>query len=134
MKYLKFVLWLTAIGCLAAVPFLFLPWTTVQSIGAWFGVEPFPATPVAIYFLKIAFAVFGLIGVFFIILARNPFACGPMLYLGAYGLILFGLSALVLGNSLGMPTIVYLGDGLSGLVLGAAILFFASKSKQAESA
>jgi hypothetical protein len=44
-------------------------------------------------------------------------------------LILFGLSALVLGNSLDMPVIVYLGDGLAGLILGAAILFFASKTK-----
>jgi uncharacterized membrane protein YuzA (DUF378 family) len=123
------MLWLVAISCLAAVPFLFLPWATVENIGSSFGLQTFPNTPTAIYFLKISFAVFGLIGVFFFILARNPFGYGPMLHLGAYGLILFGLSALVLGNSLDMPVIVYLGDGLAGLILGAAILFFASKTK-----
>jgi FtsH-binding integral membrane protein len=131
MKCLKILLWLTAIGCLAAVPFLFLPWATVENIGAGFGLEAFPNSPIAIYYFKIAFGVFGLIGVFFIILARNPFAYEPMLQLGAYGLILFGLLALFLGNTLGIPSIVYLGDGLSGLILGTAILFFASKAKKA---
>lgn len=126
------MLWLTAIGCLAAVPFLFLPWTTVESIGSNFGLEAFPNSPIAIYYFKIAFGVFGLIGIFFIILARNPFGYGPMLHLGAYGLILFGLSALILGNTLEIPSIVYLGDGLSGLILGTAILFFASKAKQTQ--
>jgi uncharacterized membrane protein YuzA (DUF378 family) len=131
MKCLKVMLWLTAIGCLAAAPFLFLPWTTVESIGSNFGLEAFPNTPLAIYFFKVTFAVFGLIGAFFIILARNPFGYGPMLHLGAFGLILFGLLALIFGNNLEIPYIVYLGDGLSGLILGAAILFFASKAKQA---
>lgn len=53
-----------------------------------------------------------------------------MLSLGVFGLILFGLLALVVGLSLGLPPILFLGDGLSGLVLGIAILIFSPKFKQ----
>ena len=129
MKSLKIVLWVVAIGCLTAVPFIFLPWAAIECIGSWFGVESLPNTPIAVYFFKVVFGVFGLIGVFFIILARNPLKYGPMLNLGAVGLILFGLLALTIGLYIGLPPIVYLGDGLSGLVLGICILIFSSKSK-----
>ena len=131
MKSLKVALWITAIGCLTAVPFIFLPWAAVESIGSWFGIESLPDMPIAVYFFKVVFGVFGLIGVFFIILARNPLKYGSMLNLGAFGLILFGLLALILGLAIGLPPIVYIGDGLSGLVLGTAILVFFSRSKQA---
>lgn len=130
MKSLVFVLWVTAIGCLSAVPFIFLPWSVIESIGSWFGIESLPSMPIAIYFFKVTFGVFGLIGVFFVILAMNPLAYRPMLNLGAFGLILFGLLALVVGLSLGLPPIVFLVDGLSGLVLGITILFFSSKFKR----
>ena len=131
MKSLKFVLWVTAFGCLTAVPFIFLPWSVVESIASWFGIESLPSSAIAVYFFKVVFCVFGLIGVFFVILARNPLEYGPMLNLGAFGLISFGLLALVIGLFTGLPPIVYLGDGLPGLVLGGAILIFSSKPKQA---
>lgn len=130
MKTLKVLLWVAAVGCLTAVPFIFLPWSVTVSIGSWFSSESLPCTPIAIYFFKIAFGIFGLIGVFFIILAMNPLKYGPMLNLGAFGLILFGLLAFITGISIGLPLAVYLGDGLSGLVLGIAVLIFSSKSKQ----
>lgn len=130
MKTLKFILWVPAIGCLSAVPFIFLPWSVIESIGSWFGIESLPSMPIAVYFFKVTFGVFGLIGVFFVILARNPLESRPMLSLGAFGLILFGLLTLVAGLYLGLPPIVFLGDGLSGLVLGIAILFLSSKLKQ----
>lgn len=130
MKGLKIALWVTAIGCLAAIPFIFLPWAAIESIGSWFGIESLPDMPIAVYFFKVVFGVFGLIGVFFIILARNPLHYGSMLNLAAYGLILFGLLALIFGTSLGLPIVVYTGDGLSGLILGIIILIFSLKTKQ----
>lgn len=129
MRSLRIALWFAAIGCLTATPFIFLPWAAVESIGSWFGIEPLPALPIAVYFFKVVFGVFGLIGVFFIILARNPLQYGAMLNLGAFGLMLFGLSALIFGFYLGIPAIVYIGDGLSGLVLGIAILVLSSRAR-----
>jgi len=129
MKGLKTVLWVTAIGCLTAVPFIFLPWTAVESIMSLFGVESLPNVPIVIYSFKVTFSVYGLIGIYFIILAREPLKYGPMLNLSAFGLIVFGLSALVLGLSNGLSPIIYLGDGLSGVILGSAIFVFSSKPK-----
>ncbi len=128
MRSLKTILWISAIGCLTVVPFIFFPWSSITNIISWFGIAPLPDTPIAIYYFKVTFGVFGLGGVFFIILARDPFAYGPMLNLGAFGLILYGVLALTLGISIGLPSIVYLGDGLSGLILGVGILFFASRA------
>lgn len=133
MKSLKVALWVTAIGCLTAVPFIFLPWSVVESIGSWFGIESLPNSPIAVYFFRVVFGVFGCIGVFFMLLARNPLQYGRMLDLGAFGLILFGLLALIMGIAIGLPFIVYVGDGLSGLVLGIVIVISSSKSKRLQS-
>lgn len=74
------------------------------------------------YLFRIVCGIVGLIGIYFIILARNPLGYGPMLKLGAYGLIIFGSLSLILGVSLVMPPKVYIGDALSGLVLGIVII------------
>jgi hypothetical protein len=130
MKSLKVALWVTALGCLTAVPFIFLPWIVLENIISWFGIDPLPDAPVIVYFFRVVCGVFGLIGIFFIFLARNPRGYGPMLELGAYGLILFGLLALILGFAIGIPLIVYIGDALSGLILGIIILILSSKMKR----
>jgi hypothetical protein len=129
MKGLKIVLWILAIGCLSAVLGIILPWDVIKNIAIWFGIDPFPNIPIVIYFVRTACGIYVLIGIFFIILARNPLNYGPMLNLGAYGSILFGLLALIIGFSIGLPPLVYLGDGLSGLVLGVAVLIFSKKDK-----
>jgi asparagine N-glycosylation enzyme membrane subunit Stt3 len=130
MKSLKISLWVTGLGCLAAVPFIFIPWSYIGIITSWFNIEPLPNAPIVIYFYKTVFAVFGLIGIFFIILALDPFGYGIMLDLGAYGLMLFGVLTLILGLTLTIPIIVYLGDSLSGLFLGIIIKILSSKQRQ----
>ncbi len=130
MKSLKVALWVAAIGCLAAVPLIFLPLAVIENMGSWVGIGSLPDMPFAVYFFKVVCGVFGLIGVFFIILARDPFKYGSMLNLGAFGLIIFGILALIVGLSIGLTPFVYIGDGLTGLVLGIIILILSLKSKQ----
>jgi len=131
MKGLKIALWIAAIGCLTAVPFVILPWAVVENLVLWFGVEPIPNVPIAMYLFRVVCGIFGLIGIYFIILARNPLGYGPMLDLGAYGLIIFGLLSLLVGSNTGLPAIVYIGDALSGLILGTIITLFSYKARQA---
>ena len=131
MKSLKVTLWITAIGCLTVVPFIFLPWSVLEAIVSFFGHDPIPDVPVVIYFVKVLFIVLGFIGIYFIILARNPLGYAPMLYLGAYGLIIFGLLALILGFTIDVSPIVYIGDALFSLVLGIIIVTLSSKCKKA---
>ncbi len=130
MKHLKIALGVTAIGCLTAVPFIFLPWEVLQDFISRFGIDPLPRMPVFIYFFKVVCGVCGLIGLFFILLTRNPMGYGRMLELGGYGLLIFGLLALITGASLGIPLIVYFGDGIFGVVLGTLISILSSKLRR----
>lgn len=129
MKTLNILLWVTAVCFLGAFPFIFVPWSVIEGIGSWFGVASIPSSPFILYFFKIGCGAYGLIGVFYAILALNPFKYGAMLNLGAYGLMLFGVLALVAGISVGLHPVIYLGDGLSGLVLGGAMVIFCRKSQ-----
>lgn len=130
MKSLKVALWISALGCLTAVPFIFLPWTVLENIISWFGIDPLPNVSLVVYLFRLVCGVFGLIGIFYVFLARNPLGYGPMLELGSFGLILFGLITLILGSTIGLPLIVYIGDALSGLVLGIIILILSIKLKK----
>ncbi|MDI6752725.1 MAG: hypothetical protein QME07_07785 [bacterium] len=129
MKVLKIALWICGIGCLTVIPFMVLPWAMVENAYRWFGYEPIPAIPTAMYLFRIACGIFGLIGVYFIILAQNPLRYGLMLSLGAYGLISFGLLCLVVGIILKMSPMFYIGEASFPLVLGIIILALSSKAQ-----
>jgi hypothetical protein len=130
MKSLKVTLWIAAIGCLVAIPFIALPWTVLEKFILFFDVGTIPNDPLAMYLLRVSCGVYGLIGVYFVILAKNPLNYGPMLNIGAYGLVLFGLLSLLVGLGLGLSPKVYAGDSLSGLILGIAVIIFSSKAKK----
>lgn len=130
MNILKITLWICGLGCLSAIPFIFLPWHIIGDILIWFGVEPIPDIVNLQYFSRIAYGVFGMIGIYFIILARNPLAYGPMLYLGAYGLIAFGILSFILGIVLNIPRIIFLGDAIFGILIGIIIIILSSKAKK----
>jgi hypothetical protein len=129
MKSLKITLWIAALGCLTAFPFIALPWFVIEKIISWLGINSISNDPLIIYTLRVSCGVYGLIGIYFIILAKNPLKYGPMLNLGAFGLIIFGLLSLIVGMVLDISPIVYAGDSLSGLILGIAVLIFSSKAK-----
>ncbi len=124
---LKAMLWVSAVGFLLPITFILLPWTIIKDIYLWFGVEPISSDVINIYVFKIACVLSGMFGVFLVILAKNPLKYGAMLSLGSYGLLFFGVLSFILGLSLAMPVILYIGDALFGLVLGFLIMMFARK-------
>ena len=129
MKSLKVILWITAVGCLVAVPFTILPWSVIQDFIKWFGIVPIPDNLLAMYIIRVSCGVYGLIGIFFIILANNPLNYVPMVRLGAYGLIIFSLLAFGIGINLKLSPIVYMGDFLGSLILGIAIIILLPKTQ-----
>ena len=129
MIFLKAALWVAAFGCLVATPFIFLPWHYISSITSFFGVEPIPSNPIIIYFFRVTCAVFGMIGVYFIILAKNPFRNKPMLLLGAYGLLTFGIVSLIFGIICKIRLITYIGDAFFGILLCIMIIILMRKSQ-----
>jgi len=75
-----------------------------------------------------------MIGIFFVILARNPLKYGAMLPLAAYGLLCYGVFCLVGGIRYGLPVWTYSGDVIFGVVAGVLILVLRKKAMRANSA
>ena len=103
MKGLKIILWIAAICCLSGFAVAALPWPTVTALFRWFEIEPPAAEPVTAFVFRLASAMFGMIGIFFLILARNPLKYGAMLLLAAYGLVAYGVFCLLGGIRYAFP-------------------------------
>lgn len=130
MNGLKTVLWICAICCLLGFVFAALPWQATTDLFQAFGVQPPTPEPITVYMFRLCLAMFGLIGIFFIILARNPLGYGAMLPLAAYGLLCFGVFCLVGGTRYGLPPWAYYGDAIFGIVAGVLILILRKKAVQ----
>ncbi len=97
MKGLKIILWICAIGCLLGFIFAVFPWRAITALFNWVGLQPPVAEPITVFMFRLCLAIFGMIGIFFVILARNPLKYGAMLLLAAYGLLFYGVFNLVGG-------------------------------------
>jgi hypothetical membrane protein len=76
----------------------------------------------------------GMIGVFFVILARNPLKYGEMLLLSAYGLLLLGVFLLIGNIYYAFPLITYIVKVIICFILGALILLFRKEAMQVKRA
>lgn len=128
MKSLKLVLWICGIGFLTALPFMALPWGAVESVYRWLGEEPIPPVHTAVYVYRIACGMVGLIGIYLIILARNPLRYGPLLVLTGCGAIALGLLCLVVGLTSSMSPLIWFGDAVCGFVAGVLVLVLSWKA------
>lgn len=140
MKNLKITLWVCAIFFLLSFLFVPLPWRTFTAWFNQYGIQIPTAEPFTVFMARIYLMTFGMIGVFFVILARNPLKYGEMLLLAAYGLLLFGLLALIgsilyiLPNALPITIIGTIIKVIIYFILGALILLFRKEAIQANNA
>ncbi len=134
MKGLKITLWICAVFCLLGFILAAFPWRAIAALCQWVGFQPPAAEPITVFMIRLCLAMFGIIGVFFIILARNPLKYGAMLLLAAYGLLCYGLFCLVGGIRYALPVWMYAGDVVFCFVAGVLILMFRKKAMQANSA
>ena len=140
MRGLKITLWVCAIHFLLSFIFLPLPW---RAITAWFnqyGVQISSADPWTVFWLRLLLTTFGMLGIFFVILARNPLKYGEMLLLAAFGLLLLGVVILigsilyVIPNELPVIAIATIGKVFFYFILCALILSFRKEAMQVNNA
>jgi hypothetical protein len=124
MNGLKLTLWVCAIGFLLNFIFAALPWQAITDWANAFGVQIPTAEPFTAYFFRLSLATYGMIGVFFVILARNPLKYGGMLLLAAYGLLLLGVLILIGSIRYALPFITYIVDVIFCFITGLLILDF----------
>jgi len=134
MKGLKIILWICAICCLLGFIGAVLPWGVITALFQWVGVQPPTAEPITVLIIRLCSAISGMIGIFFVVLARNPLKYGAMLPLAAYGLLCYGVLCLVGGIRYGLPVWTYSGDVIFGIVAGVLILVLRKKAMRANSA
>ena len=133
MKGLKIVLWVCAVGCLLSFVFAALPWNFIKGWFEFFGLKPPAMGPITVYMFRLCLATYGLIGIFFVILARNPLKYDGMLLLAAYGALLTALFCLVGGIRYGLPLWAYSCDVIFCALAGVLLLIFRKKAMAAES-
>lgn len=134
MKGLKIILWICAIRFLPGFILAAVPWRAFAAWGDWVGIQPPGAEAVTVFMFRLSFVIFGMIGIFFAILARNPIKYGVMLLLAAYGLVGYGIFSLVTGILYGLPVWTYSGHVIFGVVAGVLLLIFRKKAMQTNSA
>jgi len=130
MRGLKICLWITGILCLLVVVALFFPLQVFEYFANLLGVEMLSDSPLFEYAIRTIAATFMGIGVFFIILALNPVKYGVLVPFSGMAAVFIGMVCLISGPIAGIPTLWYLGDALSCLVLGILILVFWQKAKK----
>jgi hypothetical protein len=124
MRALKICLWIAALGCLLSVFGMFLPIGVLESIAKVFGGQAFPDSPLLPYAIRTVSATFVAVGVFFIILALHPMKYGVIVPFSGLASMFIGVVCAITGPAVGMPTLWFLGDSLSCLVLGVLIIVF----------
>ena len=130
MKGLIIVLWITSILCLVCFLGLIIPWTWISAILSFTDLDIAGYQGVEKYAARISCAGFGMIGIFFLILARNPSYYGTMISFGGYGLLVVSAFCLAWGIYYSFTWWNWLGDVLCCGILGGLILLFKSKSGQ----
>ena len=130
MRALKICLWIAGILCLLSVFGMFLPISAWESLAKFFGLESLPDSPLFAYAVRVMSATYAGVGVFFIILALHPMKYGVMVPFSGIASVFVGVVCGIAGLLAAMPTLWFLGDSLSCVVLGVLILVFWRQAKQ----
>jgi len=130
MRGLRICLLVAGILCLLSVFGVLLPLSAWQSFVQLFGFESLPDSPLFEYAARLMSATYAAVGIFFIILARRPGDYGIMVTFAGWSAVALGVICAVVGFTVEMPNLWFLGDSASCLVLGVLILVFWQQAKK----
>jgi hypothetical protein len=122
MRALKGCLRVAGIVCLLAVLGLVLPFSKFQALARMVTDEPLPDVPAFVYAMRVTSATYVAIGIFFLILARDPRRYAAMVPLAGWGAVFVGVTCGLSGLLMHMPAGWFLGDSLVCSLFGALVL------------
>jgi len=123
-RRLRVVLWIAGVGCGIAIFGVVVPWDWLSSWSAAYGLEEMSADPLWVYGMRAACATWAFVGVFFLLVARDPTAYAPFLNLAIGGLLFVGLVCLITGAAVSMQPPWYLTDVAFCWVVGLLLLLW----------
>lgn len=132
MRGLKVCLRIIGVLCLLALVALFLPVAALESISNAFAPVKFPDSLAFAYVLRGVFATYAAVGVFYLLLARDPLGYGMLTPFSGAAAVFVGLACLVAGLITGVPAVWILGDAGSCTILGLLVLFFWGRARAEE--
>lgn len=134
MRALKICLWVVGVLCLLAVLGLLLPLSFWERMASKWGDEPIPKSPMFDYMVRQVSATYVLIGVFFIMIARDPLRYAAFVRLAGFGGIAMGVACFIAGCAVGLPLQYYAGDAVFSVLLGALIVWLLARASAAQAA
>jgi hypothetical protein len=130
MRGLKICLWIAGVGCLLAGIALFLPIGALDSMVRLFSEESLPRSAVSFYLLRLVLATYFGIGLFYVILARDPMRYGVMIPFSGIIAVFIGIVCAAAGLLYEMPVLWFLGDAIASIVMGVLIFIFWQKAQR----
>ena len=135
-RILKLILQINGVVMATAVFAVFLPADWMATIhDKWLGLEPeFPNQPIVIYLARSLSAFYAMIGVLYIIMARDVRAYALLITVMAWASICFGVATIVIDLQLGFPAWWIWGESPYIIAYGVAVLCLQAKMKSDEHA
>jgi len=99
------LLFLRVIGFAALLAFAaaVMPNGWMIEIAGWLGIDPFPESPLTFYLARNLSLIYGYVGVFLLVIARDLPRYRPLVWWAAVGTISFGVMQWVADSMSGMP-------------------------------
>ena len=127
MKAMQTIIYIFAILFVAAVVFVFLPWSALNGFMSWFGAATFPDDPLVQYTVRNFFLIMFWFGLLIVVAAREPKTHGNVLLMLGGTCVSAAVLCLALGLKLALPPFFY-GDVVSAGVLGVLLLVYRAKT------
>ena len=128
-RLLKLILQINGAVMATALIAVFLSHDQMAAIHEWLGLEEekFPEAIIVDYLARSLSAFYAIMGILYLVLARDVRAHASVITFMAWASICFGVGSIVIGLQLGFPTWWTWGEGPFIILYGAAILWLQRK-------
>ncbi len=131
-RILKLILQINGAVMATALVAVFLPQDWMADIHQWLNLEEakFPKTSIVDYLARSLSAFYALMGVLYIVLARDIRAYATIITFMAWASICFGVATIIIDLQLGFPAWWTWGEGPFIIAYGAGVLWLQRKVKK----
>ena len=129
-RILKLILQINGAVMATALVAVFLPHDQMAAIHQWLGLGKFPEGIIVDYLARSLSAFYALMGVLYIVLARDIRAYATIITFMAWASICFGVATIIIDLQLGFPAWWTWGEGPFIIAYGAGVLWLQRKVKK----
>ncbi len=128
-RVLKLILQINGAVMATALVAVFMSHDQMAAIHQWLGLGKFPEGIIVDYLARSLSAFYALMGVLYIVLARDIRAYATIITFMAWASICFGVATIIIDLQLGFPAWWTWGEGPFIIVYGAVVLWLQRKVK-----